>query len=99
MRTLVSACGVLAALLCLTLFPASPASAVMGVGQCVKSCDGDKACIKDCRDLYLSKDEAKELYMQEFRSCFDTCYDLRGQEKRDCLDGCRGDYKQGRDLD
>lgn len=74
------------------------ADAVMGYGKCVSDCDGDKECIKDCRDMFLDEDESKELYKQEFRDCFDTCYDLRGKEKQDCLDDCRGDYKLGRDL-
>ncbi|SKA72195.1 hypothetical protein SAMN02745704_00314 [Paucidesulfovibrio gracilis DSM 16080] len=99
-RTVFSLCFAAMALTCLLLLPASGhAKAIMGIGKCVDSCENDRDCIKDCREQFMSPQEAKEAYMQDFRNCFDVCYDKRGKEKEDCLEGCRDDYKHGRDLD
>jgi len=76
----------------------APAHAIMGVGKCVKSCDGDKECIKECRDQFLTEEESKELYMDEFRDCHSDCDDTTGSARETCLEGCRDDYKLGRDL-
>lgn len=72
--------------------------AIMGLGECERDCDGDKECIRDCRQQFRDPDEVKEMYKQEFRDCFDGCYELRGKEKEECLQECRDDYKTGREL-
>lgn len=74
------------------------AHAIMGLGKCVKACDGDRECIKACRDQFLSEDQSKEVYMDEFRQCHEGCDKLRGAKKEKCLNSCRDDYKLGRDL-
>ncbi|MDY0226819.1 MAG: hypothetical protein RBR38_08310 [Desulfomicrobium apsheronum] len=84
-------------LFAIVTFPFS-STAFMGYGGCMDKCDGDPQCIKDCREMYKSEKDAHEEYKKDFRECFNSCYDLRGKEKENCLEKCRGDYKFGRDL-
>lgn len=72
--------------------------AFMGYGGCMDKCEGDEQCIKECREMYMDKEEAHEEYKKDFRDCFNTCYDLRGPEKDECLERCRSAYQFGRDL-
>ncbi|GAB7023699.1 hypothetical protein [Salidesulfovibrio brasiliensis] len=82
----------------MVLCGAAPSQAVMGPGECIRDCDGDKECIRECRKMFMDEDEVKETYKKEFRECFDGCYELRGKEKEECLEKCRDDYKVGREL-
>jgi hypothetical protein len=77
------------------------AMGIMGYGECVRDCGGGEAsdeCIKNCRDMYMDPDDAAEEYKDEFRDCFNKCYDLPLSEKESCLEKCRDSYRLGMDL-
>lgn len=86
------------ALLSFLAVPLVSSAVVTGYKDCVSKCENNQECIKDCRDVYMDPKEADEKYKKEFRECFNKCYDMRGSEKEECLEGCRKNYKIGNDL-
>jgi hypothetical protein len=79
--------------------PAQAQAVFPGLGKCLQDCEDDRECQADCRELYMNDEDRKEHYRDQFRACWDECYNLSGTAREECNESCRDDYKTGLDLD